>query len=568
MEYKKINYNNEQYNILTSIKIGTTTFMICMDLFDNKLIYFKQEVIDGKVKLTTSANMVTTASDINKKSLSNKKRILDAFCKKIEEQLVASVFVDKDKVVSLFKQFTRDIDACDLKYYIIDNASIEPNDESIQRMVDKYSDANVTKDLEKNNLAQNELYYFGDIEEKKEEPKEEAIDNSNKLEIGTNNFAKIEKSESDNSIDNMQGNLASEDHLFDNVDEMMKNTVVNIPKQEEAPVVEISPEEMKRKKKKNRITIAVTLVLLIAFLGGYFIFFNKEKVVKTNGSIVDRLLEIAELKESENGIPYNKPAKTTENYLYYMDQNLIDIDISKLEEENEDIVAWIKMDSLGINYPIVKSENDFYSNHDFDKKSSNDGWIYVEDNSFKEEFAYNTVIYGAKASDNSLFGRLADTLSDEWLKDYKNYYFNISSKHSNTMWQIASAYEIPKDELNIKVEFDDEDDFLKYYSSIVKKGSNLFSVIPNEDDKLITLVSDKDDNTKIVVVAKLIKIEEKEQPKEEELDSEDDNELTNEETSAEEDNEATNEKSTNDKEENDKINLETKDKNENEEKGE
>ena len=500
MDNRKIVFNNEQYSILTNIKIGSSTFLICIDAFDKKVVYFKQEAVDGKVKLITSSNIVTTASDLTKKSMNNKKRMMDAFCIKVEELLASCVFVDRVKLASLFKNFTRDIDACDLKYYIIDNASIEPSDESIQKVVERYNEANVTKDLEQADLAQNELYYFSNESEKEVTPKEQSIANTNNLNLTpatekTTNFDNLVSS--DNSL------LPDDSHLFDNVDEMMKNTTANIPVPEPEPVVEISEEDLKKRKKKNIIIISVVLVLLAGFLASYFLLFNKKVEKKTNKSIVNRLLNIVELKEDKNGEPFNKPQKTTENYLYYMDLDLFDVDFDALAKENEDTIAWIKIDSLGISYPVVISEDGFYKENDYDKEASSDGWIYVEDD--VDFLSYNTVIYGAAASDGSLFGHLKNTLEAEWLRDYKNYTISISSKEVNTLWQIASVYEVKNDDLDIKTEFKDDEDFLKYYSSVVKSSTNQFSVIPNEDDRLITLVSEKDSETKVVVVAKLIK---------------------------------------------------------------
>ena len=510
MDNRKIVFNNEQYSILTNIKIGSSTFLICIDAFDKKVVYFKQEAVDGKVKLIASANLVTTASDVTKKSMSNKKRMMDAFCTKISEILKSCVFVDRTKVTSSFKSFTRDIDACDLKYYIIDNASIEPSDESIQNVVEKYNDLDVKKDLEQENLAQNELYYFSNEVDEPVKPKENIVENSNNLNL----TQELKNDETNNydTISETSGLIQNDEHLFDNVDEMMKNTTANIPVPEVEPVVYVSEEDLKKRKKKNIIIISITLVLLAGFLAGYFLFFNKKEEKKTNKSIVNRLLKIVEIEEDAGGIAYNKPQKTTENYLYYMDQKMINIDFDALEKENEDTVAWIKMDTIGINYPVVKSTDNYYTKNDYDKESSSDGWIYVKEDTDFSKLAYNIVIYGASASDGSLFGALKRTLEDDWYRDYNNYYFNLSTKYSNTMWQIASAYEIEKDELEIETEFDTKDEFLKYYSNVVKSSNNTFSVVPNENDKIITLVTDKDDTKKLVVVAKLIKINEKEQP--------------------------------------------------------
>ena len=497
---KRININGEEFVILTSINLDKTAFLICIDAFDKKIKYFVQQNVEGKVKLISSNNIEQIATMVNKKSLSNKKRILDAFCKLVEEKLANSVFIDHDKVSSSFKELVRQIDACDLKYYIIENASIEETDDSINNLLTKFSEINFNKNLEQVTEVNNELYYFNNSPVSGAEPKAEEVVNQNIIDVANNT----------NDINNeTSGPMLANDILSNvNIDEMISNNFVNIPINEEPKKIDEGIIK-KNKKTKNIMTIISLLLLIGIGVAYYFIFFNNEETKKTNDDIVNRLLNTTTINESDKGVAYNKPTRTLENYSYYMNLNLMDIDFSNLIKENSDTIGWIKIDSLNINYPIVKAkENNYYQKHNYDKETSNTGWIYLDENSSLSVLGKNTVIYGKAASDNSLFGNLGNTLTEDWFKNYKNYIIMISSPEANTMWQIFSVYEIPNEDYYLKTEFSD-DEYTKFLDDIVKRSTKNFSVQLNENDKLLTLSTNKDNENRIVVHAKLIKIEEK-----------------------------------------------------------
>lgn len=497
---KRININGEEFVILTSINLDKTSFLICIDAFDKKIKYFIQQNIEGKVKLISSSNIEQIATMVNKKSLSNKKRILDAFCTFVEEKLANSIFVDHDKVASSFKELVRQIDSCDLKYYIIENASIEETDESISNLLLKFSELNFNKDLEQVTEVNNELYYFNNGPVNEETTKVEEVVNQNNIDISSN---------TDGNNGETAGPVLANDILNSvNIDEMINNNVVNIPVNDEPKKVDEGIIK-KNKKQKNIMTAISLLLLIIIGIAYYFIFFKNEETKKTNDDIVSRLLKTTTINESDKGVAYNKPTRTLENYLYYMDLNLIDIDFSSLIKENSDTIGWIKIDSLNINYPIVKSkENNYYQNHNYDKEISNAGWIYLDENSSLSVLDKNTVIYGKSASDNSLFGNLKNTLTEDWFKNYQNYIIMISTPEANTMWQIFSVYEIPNEDYYLKTDFSN-DEYKKFIDDMSKRSVKNFSVQVNENDKVLTLSTNKDNENRIVVHAKLIKIEEK-----------------------------------------------------------
>src|SRR5699024_12448014 len=66
-----------------------------------------------------------------------------------------------------------------------------------------------------------------------------------------------------------------------------------------------------------------------------------------------------------------------------------------LQEENEDVVGWIKIDDTKIDYPILHSaDNQEYLTEDCNREESEGGRIYVEYLNVLERLGLNNVVYG------------------------------------------------------------------------------------------------------------------------------------------------------------------------------
>ena len=242
-------------------------------LLDKKVIYFKQDIVDGKVKLTSPANILVNANDVNKKSLSNKKRLIEAFIPKVQFGLSNAMFVDRTKVSEAFHNFTKEIDNCDLKYYMIENASIEETDEQIDNFITKFNGLDFSKDLNQVNEIKNELYYFSTNEDEEVKSKEESVSNVNRIETVNNN---------QDTTSNYSGPTMASDPFaqtdINNIDLTVNQSVestVNKHLEEYAPKKEVSEETQAKNKKSN--TIIIITILLIAAGALIFTFLNKKK---------------------------------------------------------------------------------------------------------------------------------------------------------------------------------------------------------------------------------------------------------------------------------------------------
>ena len=73
----------------------------------------------------------------------------------------------------------------------------------------------------------------------------------------------------------------------------------------------------------------------------------------------------------------------------------------KLKEQNNDFIGWIKIPNTKIDYPVLQTSDDFYLNHDFHKKRSPLGSIFMD--SINKINDKNIVLYGHHMKSGKMF---------------------------------------------------------------------------------------------------------------------------------------------------------------------
>ena len=182
------------------------------------------------------------------------------------------------------------------------------------------------------------------------------------------------------------------------------------------------------------------------------------------------------------------------------------IDFDKLESTNNDVIGWIKVNNTNIEYPVVQTNNnDYYLNHSFDKSINSAGWIFAD---YKNKFDgtdKNIVIYGHNRKDQSMFGTLSNVLKKEWYEDENNRKLVLTTKHTEKIYEIFSAYQIQNEEYYIKTNFNNDNDFKEFINTIKSRSVYNFQVEVDENSKILTLSTCGASNKyRVAVHAKLI----------------------------------------------------------------
>lgn len=271
-----------------------------------------------------------------------------------------------------------------------------------------------------------------------------------------------------------------------------------------------------KQKKKVPLWVIITLFLLffVILVIGLFLFYDWRKdnrEIKKLNKVLDEIVTIEDKEVPVEETQFvNPPVEEKESdYWYYVHLPFKEVDFTSLLDRNKDTVGYIHMENTNINYPIVSSgDNEYYLNHDFNKKSNKAGWIFLDYRNNLDNLSDNTVIYGHGRIDNTLFGSLKKVLTNSWQKNKENYVIRISTPKENMLFQIFSVYTIDAESYYITTNFVRPERKIKWIEDMKERNIAPINTEVSVEDKILTLSTCQNNNGKrIVVHAKLIKKE-------------------------------------------------------------
>lgn len=232
----------------------------------------------------------------------------------------------------------------------------------------------------------------------------------------------------------------------------------------------------------------IELILVVIFLFSCYKIFTKLNAYKTDGKTYDAVRQeyIEEVQKSPENIDYKG--------LY-----------NKLKESNADYRGWITVENTDIDYPIVQgTDNDFYLKHDFNKKESISGCVFMDylNEVDKDD---NIILYGHNMRNGSMFSKLQNFKENEFF--YQNNKVIIKDEAGEHTYEVFSVYVLkPGDKLG-KINYSSADEFNEYIKFIKNKSFYTSDIKVEKGDKILTLVTCtyEIDDARTIVHAKLIK---------------------------------------------------------------
>ena len=271
---------------------------------------------------------------------------------------------------------------------------------------------------------------------------------------------------------------------------------------------------MKKKKYKLRLKnigyILLFLVLLTIFVFCFIRLICWTRDNKVSNEILEDVNELVEVKEETTDEAKKEEDETkidaSDPYWDFINTSFLSIDYSKLREKNKDIIGWVKVNSTNINYPVVQySDNEYYLTHDLYRNYNGGGWVFLDyrnKNGFNNK---NSIIYAHGRENKTMFGTLKNILNKEWYQNKDNYVIKTSSLSGSYVWQVFSVYKIPNTNDYIKTNFSTDSEYQTFLNLITKRSIYDFNTNVTINNKILTLSTCFDDNSKVVLHAKLIK---------------------------------------------------------------
>ena len=246
---------------------------------------------------------------------------------------------------------------------------------------------------------------------------------------------------------------------------------------------------MRRKKnkryKKVILNIIIYMILLFVLIYSGIKIFKWYKDKNNNNKIVEQIKStviVEDKNEDENKEEYT-------------------VDFDKLKEQNDETVAWIKVNNTNVEYPVVRSTNNsFYLNHSFDKSKNSAGWIFADYKNKFDNTDKNIVIYGHNMRDGSMFGSLKNILNSDWYDNEENTNITLYTENEKSIYKVFSIYKIESEDYYIKTEFSNDNEFEKFIETLKKRSIKNFNIDISKEDSILTLSTCANNNKYRVVL--------------------------------------------------------------------
>lgn len=124
-----------------------------------------------------------------------------------------------------------------------------------------------------------------------------------------------------------------------------------------------------------------------------------------------------------------------------------------LYQENNDLVAWLSIEGMKIDYPVLQNaDNEYYLHHDFYGNDSKYGCLYVKEQA-NVDTGTNFIVYGHNMKDGSMFGDLDLYQKESFYKEHPRICFD--TLYEERTYDIVAVFRSQV--------YDAEDDMFKYY---------------------------------------------------------------------------------------------------------
>ena len=125
-------------------------------------------------------------------------------------------------------------------------------------------------------------------------------------------------------------------------------------------------------------------------------------------------------------------------------QALKDMDFSALRQQNPDVLGWILIPGTRVSYPVVQgTDNSYYLDHTWRGGKNSVGAIFMECRNSGDLSDFNTIIYGHRMNNRSMFGTLSQYKSRSYWQAHP--YVYLTDDSGTHRYEIFAAGEVSVD---------------------------------------------------------------------------------------------------------------------------
>lgn len=244
--------------------------------------------------------------------------------------------------------------------------------------------------------------------------------------------------------------------------------------------------ENERKIKIKYLVIGVFLTLLIV-LGSFFLYqyilkmdsesakeYISDNLVNENGKfdIVSN-----DKTNIDQGDSFNKEEieeSSNETNILYESERINKV--KELQKQNSDIVGWLEIVDTDISYPILQGiDNDYYMTHNYKKRKSKNGSLFLDKDYNWDKPSTNLLIYGHNnRGTNEMFVELLKYKDEEFYKEHP--IIRFTTEKEDAIYEIISTF-------LSRVYYKREKDVFRYYYFIDANNEEEYDYYVSESKK-------------------------------------------------------------------------------------
>jgi len=245
---------------------------------------------------------------------------------------------------------------------------------------------------------------------------------------------------------------------------------------------------------KKQLRKAITVLLAVIFvcssaLLGWHLYQNKQaeelyqRVSELAGLPQENVLEA--LKELDLREDHKPTQSAYEGLDAAYSRILQNVDLGGLYSENNDLIGWILLPGTRISYPLMQRDNnEYYLNHGWDHSWNTAGAIFLDYRNSGDLSDFNTVIYGHRMDNRSMFGELHNYKKEGYWETHPSIF--IRDGNGCYRYDIFAAYETGTNNTYSR-QITDHDDRSQWITECLQQSVIDTGIQPTTSDRFITL---------------------------------------------------------------------------------
>lgn len=211
-----------------------------------------------------------------------------------------------------------------------------------------------------------------------------------------------------------------------------------------------SRREKRRRTRKLRNRICLALIAVVSFgavlysgfhLFGYYADYRSEKGLEK---------ELLQLRGDAEAHDEQVSDKTGEGSAGKTEAERLRVFYQTMKQKNEDYVCWITVPGTGINYPVVKRDNSFYLNHDFEGKKNRHGSVFMDENC--DVSGDVLLLHGHHMKDGTMFGSLKKYKDSQFCEENREVILETEGEYAEyQIFAIAQVDLLAEDSFRFEV---------------------------------------------------------------------------------------------------------------------